>query len=350
MEHENEVSAELHRLADTEHFDPLDTDRLLTRGRRGRRRRTLLTITGTVAGVAAIAVAATVLPGLASADKKPPVAADTSKPLNSQFGPVPGVPRGEDGAAQRITLAEANRRCALRTPKVTLGSAKVQLRSGRTITDFERRTAGPSTCIVPGGDKPSAALVAAAKADPYPRTAAGQLRNCSVRAWIDMTHWKVVVSDRLDLQGFNRVQLIAVSPSGRTAVACQLTPTADFLPVGFGWGIFALKLDDLGTDYPRLEWPDGTFGKDLATIVPEGTDCNGPVCGKSLPSGWGRAPANTARIVVQVGSGPKYEAPLADGWFTFTALDKTPHSIKDKLTVRAYDASGKLLAKLYPER
>lgn len=208
------------------------------------------------------------------------------------------------------------------------------------------------SCTIPGGDKPSAALVAAAEADPLPTTPQGQLRNCSVDAWVDMTKWNIVVSDRLepggDIKGFRRGQLIAVSPSGRTAVACELA-TGGSPATGSGWGIYALKLDDLGTDYPRVQWPDGTFGKDMATILPEGTNCEGEVCGKSLPKGWGRAPVATAKIVVQIGSGPKYDAPVKDGWFAFTALDETPHTTKDKLTVRAYDKDGKLLTKLYPE-
>ena len=176
-----------------------------------------------------------------------------------------------------------------------------------------------------------------------------------MNAWVDMTKWHIQVSDRLNLdgeknyRGFSRELLIAISPSGKTAIACQL-PVDDIRGGGYGWGVTALRLDDLGTDYPRMQWPDGTLGKEIATILPEGTDCNGNVCGRSLPSGWGRAPADTTKIVVQIGSGPQYESPLKDGWFAFTALDKNSHSTNEPLKVRAYDKDGKLLTKLYPEK
>jgi hypothetical protein len=85
-------------------------------------------------------------------------------------------------------------------------------------------------------------------------------------------------------------------------------------------------------------------------MVLQSSDCDDKVCARSLPIGWGRAPAGTAKVVVQVGSGPKYEAPFKDGWFVFTPLDKTSHASTDRMTVRAYDKNGKLLSKLYPEK
>jgi hypothetical protein len=354
MEDTREVSAELDRLTDNEPPVGFDAGTVLTRGRRGLRRRRFLTAGGAVAGVAAAALAVTLVPNLVSGSKDPGVAGAGAE--TSQFSPVPGVPRGEDGAGQRISKQEAERRCALRYP-----GAKVSLKGTTGFRSVSSQMLAPGTshqsifvCTIPGGDKPSAALVAAAKADPFPDDPAGQLRNCSVNAWVDMTKWHIQVSDRLSLTekfytGFSRELLIAISPSGKTAIACQL-PTDPIRSAGFGWGVTALRLDDLGTDYPRMMWPDGTLGKEIATILPEGTDCNGGTCGRSLPTGWGRAPANTAKVVVQVGSGPKYDAPVKDGWFTFTALDKTPHTTNDHLTVRAYDKNGTLLTKLYPEK
>jgi hypothetical protein len=319
---------------------------------------------GAVAGVAAAALAVTVIPNLTATGNDPGVAATQTE--NSQFSPVPGVPRGEDGAGRRISQQEAERRCALRYPDAkkpllkstgfrSVSSHAYDLKSGQhKAGGVVLNSSSPFSCTIPGGDKPSAALVAAAKADPLPKNAADQLRNCSVNAWVDMTKWHILVSDRLSLteknyRGFSRELLIAISPSGKTAIACQL-PVDEIRGAGFGWGVTALRLDDLGTDYPRVPWPDGTQGKEIATILPEGTDCNGAICGRSLPTGWGRAPANTAKVVVQIGSGPKYEAPLEDGWYTFTALDKTSHSNADSLKVRAYDKDGNLLAKLYPEK
>ncbi len=355
MEDTREVSAELHRLADTEPLDHFDTETVLTRGRRGLRRRRLLGAGGAIAGVAAAALAVTLIPNLTTAGNNPGVAGTPTE--NSQFSPVPGVPRGEDGAAQRISKQEAERRCALRYPGVKRSlKESPQFRSvSSRAWDLKSGSRSPFFCTIPGGDQPSAALVAAAKADPFPKDPADQLRNCSVNAWVDMTRWHIQVSDRLDLdgeknyRGFSRELLIAISPSGKTAIACQL-PVDEIRGGGYGWGVTALRLDDLGTDYPRMQWPDGTLGKEIATILPEGTDCNGNVCGRSLPSGWGRAPENTTKIVVQIGSGPQYESPLKDGWFAFTALDKNSHSNNEPLKVRAYDKDGKLLTKLYPEK
>ncbi|WP_157630253.1 hypothetical protein [Kribbella catacumbae] len=365
MEDTREVSAELHRLADTEPLDHFDTGTVLTRGRRGLRRRRLLGAGGAVAGVAAAALAVTVIPNLITSGNNPGVAGTQTE--NSQFSPVPGIPRGEDGAGQRISKQEAERRCALRNPGPTYpleeytgrsaGFRSVSARSYDVRKDPRSGNAGG--CVIPGGDKPSAALVAAAKADPFPKNAADQLRNCSVRAWVDMTKWRIQVSDRLDepregmYPAFTDSLLIAISPSGKTAVACQLQP-AGIVGMGKnrGGAITAVRLDDLGTDDPRMEWPDGTLGKEIATMILGSSDCNdtGKVCARSLPLGWGQAPADTAKVVVQVGSGPKYEAPLKDGWFAFTALDKTPHTEADRMTVRSYDKDGKLLSKLYPEK
>ncbi|MEV5964061.1 hypothetical protein AB0L70_19990 [Kribbella sp. NPDC051952] len=366
MEDTREVSAELHRLADAAPTNHFDTATVLTRGHRGLRRRRFLGVGGTIAGVAAAALAVTLIPNLTGTGNgdDPGVAATQTE--NSQFSPVPGVPRGEDGAGQRISKQEAERRCALRYPDAkksltdgtgfrSVSSHSYDLKSGQQKGGgVVLNSSSPFFCMIPGGDKPSAALVAAAKADPLPKNEADQLRNCSVNAWVDMTKWHIVVSDRLALteknyRGFSREMLIAVSPSGKTAIACQL-PVDVVRGAGFGWGVTALRLDDLGTDYPRIPWPDGTQGKEIAAILPEGTDCNGNVCGRSLPTGWGQAPANTAKVVVQIGSGPAYESPLKDGWFTFTVMDKHSHTNAEPLKVRAYDKDGKLLSKLYPEK
>ncbi|MGW6280810.1 hypothetical protein [Kribbella sp. NPDC055071] len=363
MEDTREVSAELHRLADTGPNDHFDTTAVLVRGRRSLRRRRFLGAGGAVAGVAAAALAVTLIPNLAGVGNDPGVAGGTDTE-NSQFSAVPGIPRGEDGAGQRISEQEAVRRCALRYPGMN-GSMKEKSGfrsvSSRVYLQKARGGGAPEElyCTIPGGDKPSAELVAAAKADPFPNDTAGKLRNCSVDAWVDMTKWHILVSDRLNAAtksypGFSREQLIAVSPSGKTAISCGISadPRGG---VGYGWAVTGLRLDDLGADYPRMQRPDGTFVTEIGRITVQGKDCGptagGLSCGQSLPVGWGHAPANTAKVVVQVGSGPAYDAPFKDGWYTFTALDKTRHTmLRDPLTVRAYDKDGKLLSKLYPEK
>jgi hypothetical protein len=359
MEDTRDVSAELRRLADAEPLDQFDTATVLTRGRRGLRRRRILGTGGVVAGVAAAALAVTFVPNLTATGEKPGVAGTETE--SSQFSPVPGVPRGEDGAGQRISREEAERRCQLRLggPKYPLEGDGFRSVSSRAFDPRKDPKSGGRGCVIPGGDKPSAALIAAAKADPDPNDTAGQLRNCSVKAWVDMTKWRVQVSDRLAqpaegrYPAFDASLLVAISPSGKTAIVCQ-PRVSDSLGRGggYGWGITAIRLDNLGADDPRVPWPDGTWGKEIGAMVLGSSDCDdtGKVCARSLPMGWGRAPADTAKVVVQVGSGPKYEAPFKDGWFVFTALDKTSHNSADPMTVRAYDKDGKLLSKLYPEK
>ncbi|WP_433021430.1 hypothetical protein [Kribbella sp. CA-294648] len=360
MEDTREVSAELRRLADAEPLDRFDTATVLTRGRRGLRRRRILGAGGAVAGVAAAALAVTFIPNVTATSDQPGVA--NTETENSQFSPVPGVPRGEDGAGQRISREEAERRCQLRLggPKYPLEGDGFRSVSSRAFdVRKDPKSGGRGGCVIPGGDKPSAALIAAAKADPDPKTAAGQLRNCSVKAWVDMTKWEIKVSDRLDQRAegrfpaFEAALLIATSPSGKTAIICQPRVTDSLgRGGGLGWGITAVRLDNLGPDDPRVPWPDGTAAKQIGAMILGSSDCDdtGKICARSLPMGWGRAPADTAKVVVQVGSGPKYEAPFKDGWFVFTALDKTSHASADRMTVRAYDKDGKLLDKLYPEK
>ncbi|MEU4396203.1 hypothetical protein [Kribbella sp. NPDC023855] len=365
MEDTREVSAELRRLADAAPLDQFDTVTVLTRGRRGLRRRRILGAGGAVAGVAAAALAVTFIPNLTAATSEQPGVAGTETE-NSQFSPVPGVPRGEDGAGQQITKEEAERRCALRYggTKYPLEQYTGDSAGFRSVSahGYDGRKSselpGRFGCLIPGGDKPSAALVAAATADPDPKTAAGQLRNCSVKAWVDMTKWHIQVSDRLDQRAegmfppFRATLLIATSPSGKTAIICQPRGGERMEGKAYGWGVTAVRLDRPAPDDPRVPWPDGTRAQEIGAMFLQSSDCNdtGKVCARSLPIGWGRAPADTAKVVVQVGSGPKYEAPFKDGWFVFTPLDKTSHASSDRMTVRAYDKNGKLLSKLYPEK
>src|SRR5262249_32560053 len=149
---------------------------------RSLRRRRFLGMGGAVAGVAAVALAVTLIPNHTATGGNPGVAG--SRTETSQFSPVPGIPRGEDGAGQRISKQEAERRCALRYPG-TNGSMRgtTGFRSVSSQAYVDKAAADGQRirfCSIPGGDKPSAALVAAAKADPFPKSAADQLRNCSV--------------------------------------------------------------------------------------------------------------------------------------------------------------------------
>jgi hypothetical protein len=349
MEHDNEVSAELHRLATNEHFDPLDTTQLLTRGHRGRRRRTLLTITGTAAGVAAIALAATLGPGLASAGKTtPPVAGQTKafavgkKPQNPDFLPVPGVPSGEDAADQRLDQTEALRRCALRNPHEKRPLRKQgHYRSGDDTQYDLQIGQNWAECTVPGGDRPKPALVAAAAADPLPTGIADQLRNCSVQAWIDVTDWRVVATDRSNT--LRRSILLAVSPSGHKLVACELSSEKG-MPGAKRTSTSFFSLDKLDTGDPvLLPIPKNGYAELFTAAGGSLGGCNNHVCTGYNYVGWGRAAAGASEVRLSIGSSKVTTIPVHDGWFAFTWAMHATFNEKTQPKVVAYDAHGKVV-------
>lgn len=333
MEDVREVREELHRLVETEALDPFDTTALLARGRRGRRRRTVLTVGTAITGVAVIAAVATLAPGLGLAEQQPGVAGIQT----SDFEAVPGVPRGEEAAGQKITREEAVRRCALRYP-----DQKNQLEGRGTVAAgstlmYEVRTGEKfATCTVPGGDKPSAALVAAAAKDPLPATTAGKLRNCSVQLWVDLTGWRLVASDQSKPLG--TTMLVAISPSGRKSVACELQPEG----LGGPGASPFLTLNALGPNDPIT-----SEAKPADLFVAGGG--GGSFCPRTKCSdrynytGWGRVSTTATKVRLELGPGPVHEVPVTEGWFAFTWLSPGPdNKVKDpRLT--AYNAAGKVV-------
>lgn len=165
-----EVGAELHRLAEADLLDPFDTSAMIQRGRRTQRRRKIYTAGAAMTGVTVIALAATLLPNL-GADGNQPQVAVPPPPQNPLFEPVPGASYGEAGADQSITAEDAARRCALRYPEhkeSLMGTGSVK--TGSTVVFRMEGNKMSGTCKIPGGDKPSAALIAAAAKDPVPAT------------------------------------------------------------------------------------------------------------------------------------------------------------------------------------
>jgi hypothetical protein len=340
MDDVREIRAELQRLAEAEAMDPLDTARLLARGHRGRRRRTVLTAGAAIGGVAVIALAASLLPSLGVAGKQPGVAGDQGQV--SMFEPVPGVPRGEAGAGQTVTKEEATRRCALRYPQYTQpveGTGSYQ--AGRT-TMYEMKIGEKyAECTIPGGDKPSAALVAAATKDPMPTSAAGQLRNCSVHLWVDLTRWRVVASDQS--KRLATTMLVAISPSGRKAVACQLAPSRMGGASAGGHAQF-LTLNSLGASDPILTPAKGTRPADLFVASGGGSYCPGTPCtGNYHYIGWGRVSSTATKVRLELGPGPAHEVPVTDGWFAFSWLSPGPDDTVTRPRLTAYDAAGKVV-------
>ncbi|WP_329003806.1 hypothetical protein OHA18_10695 [Kribbella sp. NBC_00709] len=341
MEDVREVSAELRRLAETEALDHFDTTQVLERGRRGLRRRKLFGVGGAVAGIAAIAVAASLLPNLTSADQQPGVAGQKQ---NSLFEPIPGVPRGEAGADQRITKEEATRRCSLRYPdeKRPLQGRDPGIRSGHLMMYDIKIGEKEAQCIVPGGDKPTAALIAAAAKDPLPASTAGKLRNCSVVAWVDVTDWQVVASDQS--KALKRAELIAVSPSGHKVLDCGLSSDKGFPGVLENNTSFATLTNLTGSD-PVLDPSDKSVRTDMYAGGGGGGGCDNGICSTYGMTGWGRVKSTAATTVrLRIGSGPVYKVPVGPGgWFAYTWSTNSKYKIKDQPKVAAYDKNGKIV-------
>ncbi|MEU4393870.1 hypothetical protein [Kribbella sp. NPDC023855] len=342
MDDVRDLGAQLHRLAATDPLDPIDARALLDRGRRGKRRRKLLSVGGVAVGVAAVAIAASILPNLGTAKDQPGVAGTvtttgtstgTGGAAGEAFGPVPGVPRGEAALGKTLPAAEVVRRCTLRYPQY-----KRPLRhpgggpTGMTVLYQPQKGDPPMACTIPGGDKPSAALVAAAQREPMPTTAAGQLRNCSVLFWSDLTKWRVTATETAPGIG---TSLIALSPSGRTAVACDLSPTlpTDAAPLGSSTGFLTGAMINRTAIDPALS---GSL--DCATY---GKPCKG-----FTYRGQGRISPQVAKLRIEPANGlGVHEVKVQDGWYAVMWKAKgNSTEWGGKLT--AYDAAGKVLKTL----
>lgn len=329
---EHDVRDWLHGTAERTPLRPLDSARLLERGRRGRLRRRLFASAGATATVAAVAVAATLLPDLNGTDRVAPAASPTPSKTATQrsgdFTPVPGVPHGEAALAQ-LSTEEATRRCLIRYPGIRRPLDSIFLRTGFPVRYTPAIGQRDQSCTIPGDSRPSAALVAAAVADPLPSTPAGILRNCSVLMWHDLTAWRVATFDRQP-----GVQLIAVvlSPSGKHVANCHLTPEGYRGTANYGTGVS-------GT------WATATYGRqELEHFGGQGTQrCADS--GSSNCMGWqyydaGRVDSKIARIRVTAKNGRAHDIAVRDGWFAFAWADGNPSGGPDP-TVMAYDAKGR---------
>ncbi|GAA1564607.1 hypothetical protein GCM10009789_17590 [Kribbella sancticallisti] len=329
MEDLQDLGAELHRLAGTDPLAPIDSSALLARGRRSRRKRRLFSFGAVVTGIAAVAIAAALLPNVGIANDRPDVADTPATDQSAQlFSPVPGIPRGEEGAGQQLTMAEVSRRCELRYPGIRRTLPKGQWSSGDTAPYVLRTGDRFLACTIPGGDKPSEKLVAAARRDPLPAGTTEQLRNCSIVFWTDLTKWRVVASATAAGESVN---LVAVSPSGRKVVACELGPTFGdhAAPLGLG---------------PRIDTIDGFVRQAPEALVRGGAICPGVPCRGAWYHGMGRVAPNIARIRIDPdGDGPVHDVKVTDGWFALSWLNTEATQHADG-SIISYDEAGNVLA------
>ncbi|MFI5729490.1 hypothetical protein ACIA49_05160 [Kribbella sp. NPDC051587] len=341
MSNDPEVSGDLRRLADRHQPQPVDLDAVLARGRRGLRRRRYLSAGGSVVGIAAIALTAASVPGWTAAKQNAQPAGVQSE--NSQFSPVPGVPRGEAGADQHLAKDEATRRCALKTPneKVLLRGSK--FRSGWKAMSDAKPGVKFMECTVPGGDRPSPALIKAAAKDLVPTSTADKLRNCSVAAWVDVTHWRVVASD--EIKG-KAASLVAVSPSGNKAIGCELERYPVAMPPGAETSTWFLTLDKLGESDPVFDPASGSDYRDVYLGGGSGGPCGATSCKGWNESGWGRVSSKAVKVSFRIGNLPAYTVPVgADGWFAYTWNEKGSYPRNQYPKVTAYDSHGKVVKK-----
>ena len=351
MDDVREVGAELHRLADAEQLQPLDTAQLLDRGRRGRRRRRILTVGGTVAGLAAIAVTAALLPNQLRANDAP-VAGDQQQ-QEAYFAPVQGVPRGDDVVGAPVTNAEALRRCRLRLPDMkgplsnTVGGYRIGDQASTGKGGNLKVGDKMLLCTVPGADKPTAALMAKLRKDPVPTDPATQLLNCSAQTWVDVTKWRIVASARSKI--WPSVLLTAVSPNGRTAIACEIEKNS--LDGGMVMrGTTFLNPDSVRQGHDPILTPakgsqraDLYTGRDLS-----GRECSGKLCWEARA--WGRVASTATRVHLQMGPSAATDIPVTDGWFAYLWLSPPTTAKATDFKATAYDKDGKVVKILEPRQ
>ncbi|MFI5730183.1 hypothetical protein ACIA49_08700 [Kribbella sp. NPDC051587] len=332
-----EVGNELHRLAHAEPLTDFDTNAVLARGRGGLRRRRLLGVGGGIAGVAAIAVAAAFLPGNTQAG--PPVAAE-----QSQFDPVPGLPRGEEALFKDLPKQQVTELCALRNPGAKLKLKGDSYRVGNRLSfDFKPGTRGDNLCQIPGGDRPTAKMIAESKADPLPKTEAGLLRNCSIQTWVDVTGWRIVASDRNE--AVRTAEVVALSPSGRSAMACAIYAAPTWYPFGSrSDNTLFMRMQQLGSSDPILV---PGKGEKWAELIAGGSgtaaSCDDKLrkCYNDGYAQWGRAPANAVSVKVSL-DGKSHTQPVNDGWWAVVWQTPTRQP-QEYPKLFAYDKNGKIV-------
>ncbi|MFC0627154.1 hypothetical protein [Kribbella deserti] len=244
----------------------------------------------------------------------------TEFPAGTQgdFTPLPGVPQGDAAVGDRLPPKETARRCRLRYPDFDGHLTASFNRPG--FSDMMATTHG--WCTVPGGHRPSGALIEAAAKDPLPADPAGQLRNCSVLMWHDLTKWKVVATGRV--QNY-RAEVVALSPKGDKAALCALGEGSEEQS-----GIWRSSILFVNTTIRMGQTGDQTCSAGRANGA-----CLGWVTYDS-----GHVDKSVAKLVLRSTRGKTHEVPVHDGWYAFVWAEGSKPGAAG-ITATAYDKSGK---------
>ncbi|TDU90325.1 hypothetical protein EV138_3911 [Kribbella voronezhensis] len=282
-----ELGAELHRLADDDPLDPIDSAALLERGRRGRKRRRAASIGGVVAGVAVIAAAAAYLPDLGTTSGRPGVAGTSPSP--------------------------------------TLEKTKIV----KVQKDYQRNVdASGRTVDNPKFDQAALLEACAAKLnDRAHRDPAKASRPSAV----DLTGWRVMARS---IQPKIGTALVAVSPSNKQVAYCDLYVST--VPSGLG-----------ASSYTRVGTVTAAPGKMDPNLMGQGSTCAaGTPCKGMMFLDGSRLPVRAVRLEIDAKNGHKISVPVNDGYFALIWA-AGPNALFPA-AYRAYDAAGKALPQDQP--
>jgi hypothetical protein len=345
MYEDQEIGAELRKLAAQDPLDPISGQQLLQRGRKGKlRRRIAGGASVVVAASAAVVVAAGVLPGLGSSGGtggEAPVAggggvsADSAASAGKDmFQPLAGVPHGE-AALGELSPTEAVRRCVLRYPGATYAAGDDKrhprgYRAGFGLPNVDATGATPTICLVPGDSRPTAAAIDLARSNPLPKSESGMLHNCSVMFWHDFSDWKVVASERLDGVG---ASVLAQSPSGKYVVNCEL----DAKNLGLNGSGVGSEIIAVGSALRQK--PSELTG------MTGFQSCSDPTrkCVGWVYPGGGRVDPRITRLRITAANGKSHELTVRNGWFALYWGDGDPKGVPGA-TVTAYDRNGAVVS------
>jgi len=333
--YDEEIGAELRRLAAQDPGESISGAAMLRRGRRGRMRRRVAAagtavVVASVAAVVTAGVVARLGPDTAPGGEAQVAGSASASVEAGMFQPLPGVPHG-DAALGQLDRAEAVRRCVLRYPGAEYPAGddtrhRKGYRAGSDLVSVDATGATPTTCMVPGDSRPTAAAVDLAESDPLPKSQTGQLHNCSVMFWHDFSNWEVVASEQIDGVG---ASLLAKSPSGKYVVNCQLNAhTVDVAAMGSGPAVIEVK-----TASPQ---PPAS----LAGMVGFQSCSNSSIkCVGWVFPGGGRVDPKITRIRIEAANGKSHELTVKDVWFALYWADGNPKG-QPGAAVTAYDRNG----------